>query len=616
MLNNEVKSYLENLDKIQKPSTSYISIDEFIIYEEIRKILNKDVNYEETFEDMAEIMAFTFIEAYPGEEYNRGTYYGPMRVYEDEKGQIVEDPSIQEVDEEKLEYWKKRAKESEHPILAARYADLVIDFSVRIINKSADINLFQIVIGSNIAICEKPLVIPSYCKLKIKRALDLAIQINNQEKITRVKNAIISLDKKMADDSKQNLWGFAFKWLILDFGEKITLTKTEKIELVRDLENRLKRIEEDVCLTEHAVSLLAEYYANKKDEDNLMRVLEILEKSYKRSTNGNSDILSKYHAYKEIHEIYQNYKNKRFPKLKNANDRILKEIGQLDFDLDKSLKEISIPIVEIKQEDIDAFLKKIFGDKQQNTLEVIIDKIVTYFLPKKESVKKELEYLYKRYPMSFLCTREIVDEDGVLKSNIPTLKDNYGENFQNYTSEYIQLGSSLLGCVIGELKKRISKQDIIEYLKKSMIFEDKTDKKHLERAILAYWDNDYIVSSSLFIPLIECSVRKLIKKCGGCFLKLNNVRGYDYITLHKLLTKKENMIRNVFGERDKNIVFYLRTVLTEKLGMNLRNDFAHGRNRENLFIRNTSDRLFHIILLLSSVKKNGERIENKQLQPR
>ena len=61
-----------------------------------------------------------------------------------------------------------------------------------------------------------------------------------------------------------------------------------------------------------AVSLLAEHYANEKDEDNLMRVLDVLEKSLKINDRTNSDALLKVHAYEKIHEIYQKYRDKGF----------------------------------------------------------------------------------------------------------------------------------------------------------------------------------------------------------------------------------------------------------------------------------------------------------------
>jgi hypothetical protein len=49
--------------------------------------------------------------------------------------------------------------------------------------------------------------------------------------------------------------------------------------------------------------------------------------------------------------------------------------------------------------------------------------------------------------------------------------------------------------------------------------------------------------------------------------------------------------------------FYFRLVLTEKLGMNLRNNFAHGLEKKTFFSKEASDRLFYILLCLALVRR-------------
>ncbi len=599
MLNDEIKTYLENLDREQKALASYNG--EHDIAKVIKDILAKDTNYKPTTEDIAEQMAFDFVEAYSNDNSGWEIYYGPMFILPNQEGQMVEYPSIKRVDEATLKYWAKRARETKNFILSSRYADLVVDLSPKVINKNADVDLFQIVIDSNIAICEKSLADPLDCETKIKRALVLAIQINNQEKIAKVKETIINFEKKVATDDMPGLWGFAFKWLILDFGKKITLTETEKAELIKALEDRLKRVKKDVWLTENAVSLLAEYYANKKDEDNLMRVLDVLEKSLKIDNLINSDVLSKVHAYEKIHEIYQKYGNKGFLGAMAASNRISQEMRQLDLNWNKSLKEISVTTA-IKQKDIDDFLKAIFGEKEQNKLEVIIAKIVINFLPKKEAVKKQLKDVSEKYPIQFLCTTQVISDDGILIAKLSTLEEDYDNHFQRYASQYIQSNSFFLALANDEMKKRISKQNIIDYFRNSTLFKNE-NKEYLERAISAYWDNDYLVSSHLFCPLIESAIRELVKNCGGIILKLNNLGGYDCLTLCQLLKGQGEIIEKVFAGIGQNMAFYFRLVLTERLGMNLRNDFAHGFSKKKFFTGGVSDRLFHVMMCLSLVKK-------------
>ncbi|HZK12731.1 MAG TPA: DUF4209 domain-containing protein [Atribacterota bacterium] len=605
MLNNKIKKYLNELDKEVRPLHS--SLGEHKIAEEIKNNLKKeDGNYKSSNEDIAEQIAFDFLANYPNNNSGWGTYYGPMFILPNKQGQMVEHPSIQQINEETLNYWESRAKESKNPILSSRYADLVVDFSPSILQKSADYKLFHLAIDANIIICEKLLDRPINCKTKAKRALNLSIQINDQQRIQKVKKTIIRLERKVTVDSKPGLWGFAFKWLLLDFRNKVVVSPQEKEDLIKDLEKKLERIKKDPWSAEHAVSLLAEYYANGRDESNLMRVLGILEKSFKENERMNSDALLKVHAFEQIHEIYQKYRDKDFQEATKATNRISQEIGQLDLDWDKSLKEISVS-TKIKNEEIDKFLKAIFGEENEYELENILLRIAVNFLPKQKNIEDQLKEISKDHPLQFLCTTQIISEDGIPIAKLSSLDEDYDNHFQSYATKYLQFNSFFLSLTMDELKKQFSKEKIIEYFQESLLFQNE-NKEYIQYAMSAYWDSKYIVSSHLFIPSIESAARELVRICGGIILKPNDIGGYDRLSLNILLKKQGDILKSVFSKIGHDIPFYFILVLTEKLGMNLRNNFAHGLEKKTFFSREASDRLFHILLCLSLVKKKREKI--------
>lgn len=596
MLNTKVKAYLDDLDQKRESFMAYWS--ENRVAGKIRSILGEDTTYELTAEDEAEEIAFYFMADYPDDDYSWGAYYGPVSSHgPDKQGQVFNYPDPQEVNTETLTYWARRAKETKHPSLSSRYADLVIDFSQKVISKDAHIELFYTVIDSNITICKELLANPHDCITKIKRALNLAIQINNQKKIAEVKEVIINLEKEIAEDNN-GLWGFAFKCLILDFGKKITLNKAEKVELIKELEDRLARVKKSRSSMEYAVSLLAKHYANEKNENDLMRVLDILEKSFKASADASSDAIKKMHAYEEIQKIYQKY-SKVSPKAKSASKRVLGEMGRLDLDLEKSFKTFSTTI-EIEREDINNCLELFFGDKNQYTLETVIKNIAIKLLPKREVIENEFKGTIKKPSLQSLLSKNIIADDGISIAKLSPLEGEYANSFQLHALQYLQHHSLPLILAIDELKKQTSKQNIIEYFKNSGLFKG---NKKIERSMSAYWDNDYLVSSHLFIPLIENAVRALIKGCGGATLKPNKLDGYDHLMLGKLLREEEVIVNSIFSP---DTTFYLRLVLTNKLGMNLRNDFAHGLEENKFLERGASDRLFHIMACLSLVSESEE----------
>lgn len=601
MLNKKIADWLKEFDKAHKTFDSFCG--ENTVADAIRGIIKSEgETYALSEEDIAEKIAFDFFGKYPDNESSWGTYYGPVSVLRNDAGQVVEYPSLMGVTANVLQYWEGRSKSTQNPLLASRYADLVIDFSPKILKKNADHGLFKTVIDANIAICEKGLAEPLDCKSKIKRALNLSLQISDQARVQIVKNSIISLEARIAEDYKAGLWGFAFNWLILEYSTKVALTTEEKSGLLDILEKRLARVKENPWSAEHAVSLLAEYYAREKDEDNLMRVLGVLEVARKQNAHEGADALLRIHAFKQTQEIYCKYQDKGFPRAKEAFDRISREIGNLNLDWKKSLKPITVT-TEIKKEDIEQFLADIFGKEQNNSLETVIAIIAVRFLPRQAQLKVQFDETTRKHPLKFLITTQIVSGEGIPVAKLASLREDYSQHFQSHARMHVQLNAIFLSIALDEFKKRFTVKELAEYFGKSAVLENE-DKDYLLRALTSYWDNDYLAASHFLIPLIESSVRELIRLCGGIVLRPNDLNGYDRLTLTQLLKSQGDIIEGVFSELGPDMLFYLRLVLTEKLGMNLRNNFAHGLEKKTFFSREASDRLFHAFMCFSFIKES------------
>lgn len=602
MLSEKIKKYLDKKDIEVLPLGSFKG--EFQIAQEIQEIHSGDTGYEPSIEDIAEQIAFDLLADYPDKLSGWGTYHGPKFVLPNDKGQMIEYPGLKKITAEMLEYWKVRAKECKNPILAARYADIVVDFSPMLTGKEAGFDFFEIVMNANLSIIEKELAEPIDCKIKLERTLALAVKTSNQETIKKVRETALNIEKKAGQDDKPGLWGFSFRWFILG-SKNIQLDGEEKEVIVSDMEDRLERVKGDAWLAEHAASLLAEYYAGSKDESNLMRVLGVMEESFKEAISKDSDALIVMHYYEHIREIYQSYGNKGFKEAREADKRLLGEINQLNLDWEKTFKTISVT-TQVKQEEIDRFTNHIFGENKENNLEVVMARFAACFIPKPETIEKQLKDVSDSCPMQFLSTTRILDDGGVTIAQLSTLEEDYDKHFQHYALKLMQFGSFMLEIVTDSLKKRFGKDEIADYFEKSVIFEN--DGQYLERCLSAYWTDDYIVSSHLMCPFIEDAFRKIVKESGGVVLKPNDFGGYDRVSLDPLLKTGDkgqgDIINQIFAGMTSDICMYFRLILTSKLGMNLRNDCSHGYCKEKFFERHASDRLFHVLACLSRIRKS------------
>ena len=224
-------------------------------------------------------------------------------------------------------------------------------------------------------------------------------------------------------------------------------------------------------------------------------------------------------------------------------------------------------------------------------------KIAYSYLPEKDALKKMLDDSSSKYPEQFSSPHTIYSDDGVPIAKFLSINEDYDSHLKFYAAQHLRLtqGGRYLPFTMDELRKRFTKEKIIKYFQESAIFESK-DNGYFRQAISAYWDLNYLVSSHFFIPLIETGIWRFVMICGGLNLvwKRNKSNGFDHRSLSALLN--DERVEKFFN---KDILFYFKLALTERLGFNLRNDFAHGLEKGKFHQRHTSDRLFHILILLS-----------------
>jgi len=597
MISDKLKDLLKDLDS-KEIRLSYMW--EYGIARQINDTL-KDKDYLTT-EEIAESIAFDFSPDYK-EDLDWNTYYGPKSIFPDQNdsSKVKIYPHISQINDKIIEYWEKRAKESNNLILKSRYADLVIDFFPKILWKRANSEFYNIVINSNIEIIKNNLVDSLLAQTKLKRALDLELEIK-KEVSKKLINIIVELDKKGEID-KPWTWGFAFKWLLLNKNKKIKLDNSLKEKLLNNLLQKFEKGKKDPYILEYVVSLLAEYYSKENDIEKLLKILLEFEIKYK-NIFVNSDSLLKINAYNKILEIFTIYS--KFSEIRKEKDRLINEIGNLELDWEKDLTQISIN-VEIPNEKIKKLLDSIFGINKDESLENVILKIVYWNLPKKEKLKDQYIELFSKSIMSNIGTKQIIDGDGVLKAKISWgLKENILDlNNPQFTYEitnYLQYWLPLLGIVFEEFKKNFTKEEVLKYFKNKILFKD--SKEILDRILVAYYKNDYLVFSHLASPFLEYIIRNFIKITGGNWITTNGYGGYQALTLSKILNDKYNqeIFKYIFWkENGEDIIFYLKLSLIEKLWLDIRTDIAHWKDIKKYFNRSFSDLLLHILLLFSFI---------------
>jgi len=598
MLRKELKDYFDQIEGKIEP------IDEYQLGGKIGGILKIKQEKITDKEEIAEYIAFEFEASYTDKETGWGGYYGPKFVLPNKQGQVVEFPSIQQIDEEIINYWKKRANESMHPILSCRYADLVFDFEPIVLKKNIDFTMAQKVIDSTLDICDKSLEDGLGCKSKLERSLSLAIQINDSVRISKLKEMIIKTEFKFAEDDKPGIWGYAFKWLVLENSDKVLLSEDEKKKLVTDLELRLDRLmtveDPNPWHVEFAVKLLAEYYVKNEDEENLKKVLDKLELAFRKNKHSNSDGMLINNYLEKLIEIYLKYSFFQFAK--QANERIMNELSNLGDKGKFATKQISAEVT-IKNEDINNFIKSIFGENNSEQLEKIIFKLAVNFILRKKSVEDQLKDLSQNHPISYLASHVIASEDGYPIAKFGPISDEYDKHLLANFSRNLHFQSFFLRIAFNELKTRYTVQKTLDILLLSPVFRAE-DRDYILKLLKSFWDNDYLTCCCLSIPLIEDAIRNLFRINSRTYIKSNDDGGYDVLNLDRLLGS--GLIKDVYQTLGEDVEYYFKVLLTERIGWNLRNNFAHGINKKLFESEDVASRLVHVLICLSLVRDNKD----------
>lgn len=536
-------------------------------------------------EELGELLAFRFIESNKEEVCDWGTYYQPYSIYRNEDGSKQEFPSLDQITAAILDYWGERSSTARHPVLLARYTGLLHDFCPKVKNESAHFLISKKYVAALLEIVNQNLyIVPAYAISKVKMALEVALSLNETNLIEQAKNAIISLENNIAICDKPGLWGFSFDLLIAN--KKKLVSETEETAIVETLENRLfEMMSADSWATEAAARRLASYFRRKNLPDQVERVLNHLDASY-RTTIGDISSVQKAYCLERLYEYYKEFQ------LSEKAQIILNELRTVSKETDKEMKAL-LTSQDISKEDIDTYTDHFL----QGDAKAIFTRLAFVHTPKIQDEKDALNKHYLVATMSFMMSKNLVDKKGRKIATIGPISEDPEGNLILHISNSLRMGTVLLHFLFEEGIKRevLTIHELLKFLHLSCII---TKERFLiiEKAMTAYFVKDYLTFIHLLIPQFEEAIRQLVEMNGGTVLTYKN-GSFSLKTLDHLLC--DTIVRDVFGE---DMSLYFRVLFSDKRGWNLRNNVAHGITDVDDFNKLTSDRLLHSFLCLGLIR--------------
>lgn len=578
------------LDKYNEPDLKNIG------YEDIIMDLNSVASEEQERDTYAfEQLAFR-LQPQHGENPWGNYHYGPQFTFRAANGAPVYSPAFAEVTKEAVEYWNDRISECNNPLLKLRYATLVWDFQPSICHKQNNGNLYNIIVDAALDVCNGDYFKHPVLTVNMLEWL-FAFTRNREDSFAKVKTAYADFEKRHSVDDAIRYWASRFQ-IMLD--NKKCFSEEEKEKLVAEHEARLSRLAnsgEDLPLNPWTVKaqacLLADYYTSKTEKEEVKRVLAVMEKSF-HDYKGAMAGMQYAGILENIQHLYRHYNldseaKRMMVDVQNAYQEALAEMQPQKF-------EFEIPEEVKKQADL------MFGKGAERD-QARWDNFTLYFIPLKNEEEKSLKELAQKFPFRYMMGSHFLDAKGRPMAEVGSLESDFDGNLALHVVENMNLKFHFLSMAILEMLdcEAISVDKIMNnrIIPCPIFEEDRYDI--IREALQCFMDEKYVLFSHLIIPQLENAICNLVEMSGMSALKISRKgKGYQLKTLDDLLR-----MQPVVDVLTEDGAYYLRLVLTNQLGLNLRNLMCHGIATPQHFGYNAAARLLHVLFMLSAIRENG-----------
>lgn len=578
------------LDKYNEPDLKNIG------YEDIIMDLNSVASEDQERDTYAfEQLAFR-LQPQHGENPWGNYHYGPQFTFRAANGAPVYSPAFTEVTKEAVEYWNDRISECNNPLLKLRYATLVWDFQPSICHKQNNGNLYNIIVDAALDVCNGDYFKHPVLTVNMLEWL-FAFTRNREDSLAKVKTAYADFEKRHSVDGAIRYWASRFQ-IMLD--NKKCFSEDEKEKLVAEHEARLSRLAnpgEDLPLNPWTVKaqacLLADYYTSKTEKEEVKRVLAVMEKSF-HDYKGAMAGMQYAGILENIQHLYRHYNldseaKRMMVDVQNAYQEALAEMQPQKF-------EFEIPEEVKKQADL------MFGKGAERD-QARWDNFTLYFIPLKNEEEKSLKELAQKFPFRYMMGSHFLDAKGRPMAEVGSLESDFDGNLALHVVENMNLKFHFLSMAIqGMLDcEAISVDKIMNnrIIPCPIFEEDRYDI--IREALQCFMDEKYVLFSHLIIPQLENAICNLVEMSGMSALKISRKgKGYQLKTLDDLLR-----MQPVIDALTEDGAYYLRLVLTNQLGLNLRNLMCHGIATPQHFGYNAAAWLLHVLFMLSAIRENG-----------
>jgi len=503
----------------------------------------------------------------------------------------VDVPSLEQLTAEVLAYWRTRAERSPHPVLRARYADLLWEMPQRLAHAQPDAAMARAAVDAYLdAVAGRRYAHPIERIARGRRALHVALKLKDAGRAARARDGLLALEAEVGgDDDHPGLWGFCFDLFVAAPPRGVEVTDAVRDQLVADQEARLARFVERPPApykpigAEAAVLRLARYYRRADRLDDAARVLRAYGTAILRM-RGTAGPFVLAHEIEALYDLYQAFGLRADADALNAP---LRAVGQ---EAAQSLQRVTVS-TEVPGEQVEAYYAALLAEPAAE----VLPRVAVQFVPQRQTVEARLREGAKHAPLTFLMTHVITDDEGRTVARVGPLAEDLEGHVMRAIAEDVQVTVPWLREAMrrGFERAVITADALLDFLLASPLFQEKR-RPVLQAGLEAFARADATAAIHILVPQAEQALRQMALGIGASLYEPRRGGGVHVRTLDTLLRDAD-----VAATLGPDIASYLRALLTDPRGWNLRNTVCHGLAPASAFSLPVADRVVHALLVLA-----------------
>ena len=532
-----------------------------------------------------------------------GTYFGPIPWGKSPEGEPTVWPAPATLTPDVFAYWRRRATATPHPIMRARYADLLWELprSKQITSAKRDAEMARLAVTAYLDAVDGDRYKHAVSAIAaVRRALSVALSVKDSMLTVRAQDVLLALEDRVAEDDMLGLWGFCFDTLLEPPQKRVPLEPHQRDKLVTDLEDRLARFAAGPAPVYHpagpeiAALRLARHYARQRRRSDVTRVLRVYRDIVLRM-RGTAAPMVVEHSLWGLHELlatFQMYEDAE------VLDDTLRAVGEETL---ADMRELTVEGPEIPAAEFEAH----FAAMLAGTPREVLQRIAAHYVPDRSEMEDQVREASTRSPLHYLTAGTLKDAEGRTTARLNPLSDDPASlegHVLHHISENLRISAPWLRTTMqrGAAAGLLSVPNVLDFLLESPLFPGKR-RAVLQGGVEAYVRGDSVAAVHVLVTQVEPALRQLAVHLGASIYGERSRGGVQVLTLDALLQRPQ--LGEILGV---SIVTYLRALLTDPRGWNVRNVVCHGLAPMGMLTMPVADRVVHALLVLALVRQREE----------